>query len=196
MMKKLLVLMMAIVMTLSLAACGGDQNPAAADTDTTPASSVQNTEESIDLAEVTGNGLSFKLPADIKLAKTDDNTGSMIFANDENTAVITLGGLTEDLITSTDITDDVLLAALSAGGGLSDVSLESSRTMEHDGGTSVVGIGKGTLSNGMDMISAIQYFFHADGSGYHAISYLYVVDAGSSLEDTIEQVLSSVKAVK
>jgi hypothetical protein len=183
MMKKLLVLIMAMVMTLSLAACGGE-------TDSTAA------EEAIELVEVTGNGLSFNLPDDIKYAKTDDNFGSMLFADEESTTVITLGALTEDPVTSADITDDILLAALSAGSGLSDGSLESSSTMEHDGGTSVVGFGKGTLPNGMEMNSVIQYFFPADGSGYHAISYLYVVDAESSLEDTIEQVVSSVKTVK
>lgn len=196
MMKKLLVIMMAMILTLNLVACGGDQSSATADTDTTPSSSDSNTEESIELVEVTGNGLSFNLPADMEYAKTDDNTGSMLFANEESTAVVTLGVMTEDSITSADITEDVLLASLSAGGGLSDVSLESSRMMEHDDGTSVVGIGKGTLQNGTVMNSAIQYFFPADGGGYHAISYLYVVDAGSSLDDTIEQVLSSVKIAK
>lgn len=195
MMKKLLVLMMALVMTLSLVACGGDQNSTNADSDITPSSSDSNTEKSIDLVEVTGNGLSFMLPADIKYAKTIDNSGSMIFANDENTAVITLGVLTEDSLTSADITDDVLLAVISAGGALSDGSLESSRTIEHDDGTSVVGFGKATLQNGMVMNSVIQYFFPVDG-GYYAISYQYIIDAGNSLEDTIEQVVSSVKTVK
>ena len=193
-MKKLLVLMMALVLTLSLAACV--ENNTVSDSDITPSSSDSNTEESIDLVEVTGNGLSFKLPADIEYAKTDENFGSMFFTNDENTVVITLGVLTEDSTTSADITDDVLLAALSGGGGFSDGSLESSRTIEHDDGTSVVGFGKGTLPNGMVMNSGIQYFFPKDGGGYHAISYLYVVDAGSTLEDTIVQVVSSVKTAK
>lgn len=195
-MKKLLVPMMALVMTLSLAACGGEQNSTTVDSEITASSSDSNMEESIDLVENTGNGLSLKMPADIKYAKTDDNLGSMIFTNSENTAVITLGVLTKDSITSADITDDILLAALSGNGGLSDGSLERSQKIKHDGGTSVVGFGKGTLSSGTDVNSVIQYFIPEDGSGYYAISYLYVVDAGSSLEDTIEQVVSSVKIQK
>ena len=195
-MKKLLVFMMAFAMTLSLAACGGDKNPTATTPDTTPSSSAPNTPDSIDFVEVTGNGLSFALPVDIKYLKTDDNNGSMIFANEERTAVITLGVKTEDAVTSADITDDVLLAALSAGGGLSDATLESSGTVEQDGGTAVAGFGKGTMKNGTVMNSVIQYFFPADGGGYHAISYLYAVDGGSSLDDTIEQVLSTVKTAK
>jgi hypothetical protein len=181
-MKKLLILMLALVMTLSLAACGGDQN--------------STTSESIDLVEVKGNGLSIRVPADFKYAKTDENIGSMIFANEEKTAVIVLGTLTEDSITSADITDDVLLGALATDSGLSDGSLESSRTIKHDGGTSVVGFGKGKLGNGTVMNSVIQYFFPADDSGYYCIAYLYGVDAGSSLEDTIEQVVSNVKTAK
>ncbi len=199
-MKKLLVYMMASAMTLSLAACGGEENTTATtptNTSTTASSSsAQNTSAPIDFVEITGNGLSFALPADIKYVKTDENSGSMIFANDKSTAVITLGVETEDTVTSTDITDDVLLAALSAGGGLSDATLESSGTVEQDGGTAVVGFGKGTLSNGTVMNSVIQYFFPADGSGYHAISYLYAIDGGSSLDNTIEQVLSTVKIAK
>jgi len=181
MMKKLLVLMMAMVMILSLAACGGDQNSTSG--------------ESIELVEVTANGVSVKLPDDFKYAKTDENNGSMLYANEENTAVVTVGALVEDSVTSADITDDVLLASFAAG-GISDATLESSRTVEHDNGTSVVGFGKGTLRDGKAMNSVIQFFLHADGSGYQAISYLFVVDAETSLEDMIEQVLPSVKAVK
>ena len=194
--KKLLVPMMALVMTLSLVACGGEQNSAAADSEITASSSDSNIEQSIDLVENTGNGLSLKMPADIKYAKTDDNLGSMIFTNSENTAVITLGVLIKDSVTSADITDDILLAALSGGGGLSDGRLERSQTIEHDDGTSIVGFGKGTLSSGTAVNSVIQYFIPKDGSGYYAISYLYVADAGSSLDDTIEQIVSSVKIVK
>lgn len=186
MMKKLFVLMMALIMTLSFAACGGDS-------DDNSSSNDSNTEETIDLVEVTGNGLSFMLPSDIKYAQTSESNGAMIYANEERTVVITVGVLTEAVFTSDDINDDILLVALSAGSGLSDGSLESSRTIEHDNGISVVGFGKGTLPNGVEMNSVIQYFFPADGSGYYAISYLYAVDADSSLEDTIDQVVSSLK---
>ena len=199
-MKKLLVLIMALAMTLSLAACGGDKNPTAATPaatpDTTPSSSTPNTSESIDFVEFTGNGLSFALPVDFEYVYTDETTGSMIFANAEKTAVVTVGVKTEDSITSTDLTEDDLLAALSADGGLSDATLESSGTVEQDGGTAVVGFGKGTMKNGTVMNSVLQYFFPADGSGYHVISYLYAVDAGSSLDDNIELVLSTVKSAK
>jgi len=154
--------MLALVMTLSLAACGGESTTA----ENTPASSDPNTEKSIDLVEVTGNGLSFMLPADIKLAKTDETTVSMLFTNDENTVVITLSVLIEEPVISADMTDDVLSVAVTAGSGLSDGSFERSLTLEHDdGSTSVVGFGKGTLSNGMAMNSVLQYFFPADG-GY------------------------------
>ena len=197
-MKKLLVLMMALVMTLSLAACGGDKNPTAATPattpDTTPSSSAPNTSESIDFVEFTGNGLSFALPIDFEYVQTDENTGGMIFANEERTAVVTVGVKTEDAGTSADITDDLLLAALSAG-GLSDATLNSSGAVEQDGGTSVVGFGKGTMKNGTVMNSVLQYFYPADGV-YHVISYLYAVDAGSSLDDNIELVLSTVKSAK
>lgn len=197
--KKLQVLMMVLAMTLCLAACGEPQNATTGDSGSTPSStpSESNTEEPIDLVEATGNGLSIMLPADIKYAKTDDNSGTMLFTNEENTVVVSLGALTEDnSVTSADISNDVLLNALSASGGLSDASLESSNTIEHDDGVSVVGFGKGTMSNGLAMNSVVQYYFPADGSGYYAIGYLYRVDAGSSLEDTIEQVVSSVKSVK
>ena len=214
-MKKLLVLTIALILTLSLAACGEDGNPTATTPDTTSdttstttsattstttsattsSSSAPNTSAPTDFAEITGNGLSFALPVDIKYVKTDDNSGSMIFVNEENTAVVTLGVKTVDAVTSAHITEDVLLAALSAGGGLSDATLESSGTVEQDGGTVVVGFGKGTMKNGVVMNSVIQYFFPADG-GYHVISYLYAVDGGSSLDDNIEQVLSTVKTAK
>lgn len=176
-MKKLLVLMMALVMTLSLAGCGGDEK-----------------EGSVSLVDVTANGLTIKLPNDIKYVITNETNGAMIYANDESTAIITISAMAVDPVTSSDITDDVLLVALTAGGGLSDGALEKSRTIEHeDGGKSVVGFGKGALSNETDMNSVIHYYFPADGSGYHVISYLYVVDAGSSMENTIEQVISSIK---
>lgn len=198
-MKKLLVIMIAFAMVLGLAGCGGEENPTATTPDTTSfttsSSSAPNTSAPIDFVEITGNGLSFALPADIKYIKTDENNSSMLFANEERTAVVTLGVKTEDAVTSEDITNDVLLAALSAGGGLSDATLESSSTVEQDGGTVVVGFGKGTMKNGTAMNSVIQYFFPSDG-GYHAISYLYAIDGGSSLEDTIEQVVSTVKTAK
>ncbi len=202
-MKKLLVLMMALILTLSLAACGGDKAPtptapALATPVTTPSSSALNTSESIDFVEVTGNGISFALPVDIEYVDTDEATGSMIFANAEKTAAVTLGVKTEDSITSADITDDDLLAALSAGGRLSNATLENSGTVEQDGGTAVAAFGKGTMENGTVMNSAIQYFFPADGGGYHVISYLYAVDAGSSLDlnDNITLVMSTVKSAK
>ncbi len=193
-MKKLLVLMMIFVMTLSLAACGGDENPTATTPDTTPSSSAPNTSESIDFVEFTGNGLSFALPADFEYVQTDESTGGMIFSNEDRNAVVTVGPWTEDAGTSADITDDVLLASLTAG-GLSDATLESSGSVEQDSGTAVVGFGKGTMKNGMDMNAVVEFFFPADG-GYHAISYLYAVDAGSSLDDNIELVLSTVKTAK
>lgn len=199
-MKKLLVLSMALIMTLALVACGEDKSSSGitpADTSTSaPTSANTSNTPSNDLVEFTGNGLEFALPVDIKYVKTEDVAGSMIFANDEKTAVVTLGVKAEDAVTSADITDDVLLAALSGGGGLSDAELESSGTVEQHGGTSVVGFGKGTMQNGAVMNSVIQYFFPGTGDGYHVISYLYAVDGGSSLDDTIELVLSTVKTEK
>jgi len=171
--------MMILVMALSFVACGGDENS-----------------KTGDLVEVTGNGLSFKLPADIKHVKTDENYGSMLFTNEERNVVVTLGAMTEEALTSAEITDEFLFTVLSVANKLSDASFESSRTIEHDDGTSVVGFGKGTMSNGREMNSVIQYFFPADGGGYYAISYIYEVDAGTSLEANIEQVVSSVKIAK
>lgn len=73
-MKKLLVFMMIVTFTLSLTACGEDNN-SAAPTDTTSSSSVADTSKPDDLVAVTGNGLSFGLPIDIKYVKTDENNG-------------------------------------------------------------------------------------------------------------------------
>ncbi len=196
-MKKILVLMTALVMTLSLAACGGDEGSTEPTSDTiTPSSSVADTTKPGDLVAVTGNGLSFALPLDMKYVKTDENNGGMLFANEDRTAVVTVGVKTEDTVTSADITDDVLLQALSAGGGLSDAKLDHSGTVDQFGGKVVVGFGKGTLSNGTVMNSALQYFFPAEGGGYYVISYIYAVDVGSSLDANIEKVMATVKTAE
>lgn len=85
----------------------------------------------------------------------------MYFANVECKVDITLGTLTEGPVTSADMTDDEFVFALTAGIGLSGGTFEKSQTIEHEGGA------------------------------YHYISYLYAVDAGTSLENTIEQVFQA-----
>ncbi len=188
-MKKLLVLLITLAMTLNFVACGGSE----AATDATPSSSDENTSETIDFVEVTGNGLTFPLPADIEYVTTDEATDGMIYANEERTAVVTVSGKIETEATSADITEEDILDSLSAGGGLSDVTLDNYDTVEQDGGTLVNAFGIGTMENGTVMNTAAQYFFTADGSGYHFISYLYVVDAGTSLDDNITATMSTVK---
>lgn len=54
----------------------------------------------------------------------------MIFANEQRTAVVTLWGKAEDAVTTADITENVLSAEFSTGGGLNDATLESSGTVE------------------------------------------------------------------
>ena len=183
-MKKLLLVMIVLTLSFSLVACGGADTPD------------PSTSKSHDLVVTTGNGLSFALPSDIKYVKTDDSNGAMLFANDEKTAVVTVGVKTEDTTTIADITEDVLLQSLSVGGSLSNAKLDNSGTVEQASGTAIVGFGTGTLSNGTDMNSVIQYFFPGDGGGYYAISYLYVVDGGSSLDTSIENVLATVKTAE
>jgi hypothetical protein len=203
-MKKLLVLMLALLLTLGLAACGGAEQPPGAEDaagggdpaaaeDAAEGEDLSDSDDAIGFSTVSGNGLSLEVPADIEYAQTNEASGSVIFADEYTTAVITLGPLKEDSrVTSADITDEVLLSAMSlavAGG-----TLDTSRTVEHDGGVSVVGYGKWTVQDDITLHSVLQYFFPADGGGYYTISYLYVEDAGSSLEDTIDQVISSVRA--
>lgn len=195
-MKKLIVLMMMITLSLSLVACGGDKNPTAPTPDTTPSSSDADTSKPDDLIANEANGLSFGLPADIKYVQTDEDNGAMIYANDERTAVVTVGVKTETTLTNADVTEDALLEALSAGGGLSDATLDNSATVEQSGGIAVVGFGKGTMSNGTVMNSAVQFFFPADGGSFIVISYLYVVDAGSSMDANIERVMATVTTVE
>jgi hypothetical protein len=189
-MKRLLVLMMMLVLTLGLAGCGGgDASDSASDAGNTP--------EPNALVEVTGNGLNLSLPADIKYIKTDENNGGMIYSNEERNAVVVISVKTEDAeVSPADISDDVLLTALAGEGSLSDVALDSSDTVEQDGGTYVVGFGKGSLEDGTVMNNVLQYFFPADGGGYYVISYLYGVDAESSLDDTIQEVVSTVKTAQ
>ena len=198
-MKKLLVPIMAVVMTLSLAACGGDAAPTYIP-DTTPSSSAPSTQDSIDFVEVTGNGLSFALPADIKYVKTEDGTGTMLFVNEDATAVVSLGVKIENnSVTSADVTEELLFDGISAGGVLSNATLDNYGTGEQDGGgTAVVAFGKVTMDDGMDMHSDIQYYFTADGSGYYMISYLYAVDKENSLgaDDNIARVMSTVKSAE
>lgn len=196
-MKKLLVLMMALAMTLSLAACGGDKTPAPSTPDPTPSSSAPNTPESNNFVEITGNGLSFALPVDIEYIDTDETTGSMIFANADATAVVTVSVKQEDSITATDLTEDNILAVLSAGGTLSDTTLDHSGTVEQDGGTCLAAFGKGTNENGTVMNSVALFFFPTDG-GFHVVHYLYAADAGTSLdrEDNITLAMSTVKSAK
>ena len=190
-MKKLLVLLIALAMALSFAACGGEDAPA----DVNPASSNESMPDSNDFTEFTGNGLSFSLPTDFEYVNTDD-FGSMQFSNEERTQVVTVGTKGEEQITSTDFTDEDLRTVLEGEGALSNVTLESSEMVEQDGGTSLIAFGKGTL-DGTRMISAIQIFFAEDG-GYYPISYLYTADAGTSLEknDNITLVMSSIKRIK
>jgi len=156
--KKLMVLLVMLVMALSLAACGGED---VAD----PGRNVENMPDSSGLVDITGNGLCLALPSDFKYAQTDESNGGMNFADEERNAVVTLGVKAEDAVTSGDITDDVLLAALSGNGLLSDATLERSSTVEHDGGTSVVGFGKATLADGQVMNSVVQYFFPRMAAG-------------------------------
>lgn len=185
-MKKLLLLTMVLILSLSLVACGGDADSGSSDADTP---------DPIDLVEMAGNGLALALPSDIEYVQTDENSGTMLFSNEERNVVVSLGAKTEDPLASADVTDDVLFGAISGNGQL-DATLDRSGTIEQDGGTSVVGFGIATLADGTVMNSVVQYFFPADGSGYHVISYLYAVDAETSLDDTIEEVLSTVIPVE
>jgi len=191
-MKKLLVFMTALTLLLGLTACQGESN-APPTSDAAHLTSATNTSDSIDLTEITGNGLVLALPTNFQYAQTNETTGEISFADENGTAVVTLGVKTEDSITSTDITDEVILAAL---GGESNATLDSSETMEHEDGTSVVGFGKVTLEDGMVMNGVLQFFFPTEGGSYYAICYLYDVDAESSLENMIEQVLPTVKVEK
>lgn len=190
-MKKLLVLTLALVMALGLVACG---NSAPAST-SAPAASAEVAEQIENpFVIVSGNGLSVGMPADIKYVDTSEETGMMVFATDDASAAISFTVKVEDATTPADITEDVLALSLSAGGRLSNVSLDNSGVVEQDAGTSVVGFGKGTTEEGDAMETAIQYFFPADGSGYYAITYMYYSDTANSLADNLELVMSTVKA--
>lgn len=91
-MKKMVVITTTLAISLSLAACGGDKTSTDTTSPTeTTSESTDNTSDSVDLVEVTGNEISLKLPSDITYVKTDDRNGAMIFANDERTTVVTLG---------------------------------------------------------------------------------------------------------
>ena len=198
-MKRLLVLMTILTLSLSITACGEDKDSAAPVTETASSvsgadssASVADTSELDELIAVTGNGLSFGLPIDIKYVKTDESNGGMIFSNDERTAVVTVGAKTEENITSADITDDVLLQVISGAGALKGAVLENSGTVEQFGGTAVVGFGKVTMPNETVMKTALQYFFPSDG-GCYVISYHYAVDVETSLDANIERVMATVK---
>ena len=184
-MKKLLVLMTALTLTLGLTACQVEINA--------PPTSPTNTSDSVELTEVTGNGLVLALPTNFQYAQTNETTGDISFANENATAVVTVGVKIEDSITSKDITDEVILASL---GGEGNAILDSSETMEQVDGRSVVGFGKVTLEDGMVMNGVLQFFFPAEGGSYYVICYLYDVDAESSLEDMIKHILPTVKAAK
>jgi len=191
-MKKLLVLMMALLMTVSIAACGGDESSASAEPDVTPAVSESNPEESVELVEFTGNGITLMVPADFTSTTMDESNGNLSVVNKENPAAITISEKKVDSISSDDITDEVLISSITYS-GMIDGTLDRSSRYENDGGTSVVGFGQGKLDDGSVMNTVIQFYILADGSGYHVVSYLYEVGSDSSLEGTIEQVASSVK---
>lgn len=180
-MKKLFVLLAALTMVFSLMACAA--KPAEAP------SQIENP-----FVIVTGNGLSIGMPADIKYVDTSEETGMMVFATDDASAAISFTVKVEDATTPADITEDVLAQSLSAGGRLSNVSLDNSGVVEQDAGTSVVGFGKGTTEEGDAMETAIQYFFPTDESGYYAITYMYYSDMANSLADNLELAMSTVKA--
>lgn len=136
-----------LAITLSLVACGKDKASTVTTPDTTSqaettSESTSDTSNTVDFVEVTGNGISLQLPSDITYIKTDDDFGAMIFANEERTSVITLGVMSEDTVTYEDITDEVLLYALSGGGELRDATLDDSVTVEQKESTSVVGLVK------------------------------------------------------
>ena len=191
-MKKWMLILMVLVLAMSLIACGGED---ASDPAGDPGSSEANSSDTIDLVEVTGNGLALLLPSDIEYLQIDE-FGTMIYSNEDRTEVVSVGAFEEDQVsTSTDITEEVLVGALT-GEGQHEATLDRTETLEHEGGTSTVGFGQVTLQDGTVADSALQYFFPAEGGGYHVISYLYVTEVEDCLADAIEEVVSSVTPEK
>jgi hypothetical protein len=169
-MKKFLALMMALILSVSLIACGGEE---------------------ITLQSQTVNGLTFDVPSDF--GEFNDIADQIKMAvNEDSTATITLServdaqGITADLWDK----ETFIEAALS---GMGDVQvLEFSNTASAVGSPAV--FSHYTAINASDApVEGYMYFIYYNDGTYQSIAFSFNKDGNSSLKQNINAIMDSLK---
>jgi len=184
-MKKLLVLMMALVMTLSLAACGGDGGSAESDPDVSaPAAS------DITLGSKEANFTTLLVPSDF--GEFYDKDGYAVAESANANIVVTPTIVPDERIE--DITEDYMLA-------LMEDSYSNIEVLAFDNPVIIAGVdavsllftGDGNTSGKNKTVCHLTLFFSIDGQDCEQqLSFTYETGANSSLEANLTDMIESI----
>ena len=169
-MKKVLVLVMALIFSLSLVACGGEE---------------------ITLQSQTVNNLTLDIPSDF--GEFSDVAEQIKMAiNEDSTATITLServdaqGVTADLWDEETFVENVLT-------GFGDLQvLEFNNTVTAAGTTAVYAHYTGKNSSDVET-EGHNYFLYFDDGTYQSIAFSYITDKDSSLKQNLTAIVDSMK---
>lgn len=169
-MKKLLVLLMALTLSLSLTACGGEE---------------------ITLQDQTVYDLTLAVPSDfsefsevadqIKMAKNEDSTATITISEK-----VDAQGITADLWDEETFTANVLA-------GFNDLQvLEFSNSETVAGASAVLAHYTGKNSGDVE-VEGYNYFLYYDDGTYQSIAFSFTKDGDSSLEENLTAIINSMK---
>lgn len=167
-MKKLIVLMMVLILSLSLVACG----------------------EEITLVSTTVNDLTFDVPSDF--GEFADSQGVMVAKNDDSTATIAVSGRMDAEGVTTDLWDEQTYIE-NVLAGFAELEVLEFNNAQTIAGTTAVFAHFTAKNNSNIAIEAYSYLIYFDDGNYQTISFNTNVEKDTSLKQNMDAIVSSVK---
>lgn len=169
-MKKLLTLMMALILSMSLVACGGEE---------------------ITLQSQTVNGLTFDVPSDFGEFSELDNQVN-IAVNEDSTASITLSERVDAQGITADLWDEETFITTALSGFGDAQVLEFSNTASAAGSPAVFSHYTAKNSNDAPVEGYMYFIYYNDGT-FQSIAFSFNKDGNSSLKQNINAIMDSLK---
>lgn len=185
-MKKLFVLIMALVMTLSLAACGGGGDPAPNPDTSAPVTS------GITLVSTKALNVALSIPSDF--SEFFDNNGFAVTASEDKTGAISITPVAPTTDTLDTITVEYMIEII--GGRLSNIEVlafENPLTIADNAAVFFQASGDTDTDGVNRTISYMVFFYQTEDQLYsQQIIFTYSTGANSSLEANLLDIIDSI----